>query len=100
MTYPEKLLIAVEYLLEKGVTKPSEIARRLNISPTTATTVKYLVLRRKRQQEAESQISGAAETVTKAREEVEAKKPAEEVVNVKHKSKKRIRIKRRRKRND
>lgn len=42
--YAPELIIAVLYLLEKGISKNTEIAKRLDISFTTAHRVKWLIL--------------------------------------------------------
>ena len=45
-SYSEHLINAVKYLIMKGITKPSEIAKRLDISPYTARNVKRLLKQR------------------------------------------------------
>ena len=44
--YPEDVMVAVKYLVEKGVTKSTEIAKRLGVSPYTARNIKKLLRRR------------------------------------------------------
>ena len=44
--YSEYLVAAVKYLVMKGITKPSEIAQRLDISPYTARDIKYKLKKR------------------------------------------------------
>jgi len=42
-SYPEELIIAVKWLLHKGVTRSSDIARRLEVSPYTVNNIKTLL---------------------------------------------------------
>lgn len=44
--YSEKLIVAVEYLMEKGITKDREIAERLGVSPHTVKTIKFMLKKR------------------------------------------------------
>jgi len=44
--YSEYLVAAVKYLVMKGITKPSEIAKRLDISKYTARDIKYKLKKR------------------------------------------------------
>jgi len=46
VVYSEYLVAAVKYLVMKGITKPSEIAQRLDISPYTARDIKYKLKKR------------------------------------------------------
>jgi len=46
VVYSEYLINAVKYLIMKGITKPSEIAKRLDISPYTARDIKYKLKKR------------------------------------------------------
>ena len=45
--YSDELIAAVEYLLKQGVTRSTEIAERLGISPFTARNIKSLLRRKK-----------------------------------------------------
>lgn len=44
--YPEELVIAVKWLLYKGVTRSTDIARRLEVSPYTVSNVKRILRKR------------------------------------------------------
>ena len=44
--YSEDTIVAVKYLVEKGITRSSEIARRLDISPFTANNIKRILRER------------------------------------------------------
>jgi len=46
VVYSEYLIAAVKYLVMKGITKPSEIAKRLDISKYTARDIKYKLKKR------------------------------------------------------
>jgi len=50
-TYSEELIIAVEYLMKRGITRTREIARVLRISPFTVNNIKTILNRRKREAE-------------------------------------------------
>jgi len=43
--FDEDLFAAVRYLMKKGINSNKEIARRLNVSPGTVATVKFLLKR-------------------------------------------------------
>ena len=51
-TYSEELIIAVEYLMRRGITRTREIARVLRISPFTVRNIKTILNRRKREEKA------------------------------------------------
>ncbi|RLF08531.1 MAG: hypothetical protein DRJ60_00270 [Thermoprotei archaeon] len=52
--YREELIAAVEYLMKyRGITRNSEIARRLNVSPFTVRNIKQILKRRKARKERE-----------------------------------------------
>lgn len=44
--YPEELIIAVKWLLHKGITRSGDIARRLEVSPYTVNNIKTLLRKR------------------------------------------------------
>jgi len=44
--YPEELIIAVKWLLHKGITRSGDIARRLEVSPYTIQNIKTLLRKR------------------------------------------------------
>ena len=44
--YPEELITAVWWLLHKGITRSSDIARRLEVSPYTVSNIKTLLRKR------------------------------------------------------
>ncbi|RLG23145.1 hypothetical protein DRN85_09880 [Methanosarcinales archaeon] len=44
--YPEELITAVKWLIYKGVTRSSDIARRLEVSPYTVNNIKTLLRKR------------------------------------------------------
>jgi len=46
LRYSESLIMAVKYLLEKGF-NTREISRRLDVSPNTVRTIKYLLRKQK-----------------------------------------------------
>ncbi|RLE47844.1 MAG: hypothetical protein DRJ18_02750 [Candidatus Methanomethylicota archaeon] len=46
--YPEDAIIAVKYLIKKGITRTNEIAKRLNLSPFTVRNIKQILMRREK----------------------------------------------------
>jgi len=44
--YPEDVIIAVKYLMEKGITRSTEIAERLDLSPYTVRNIKKILRER------------------------------------------------------
>lgn len=46
MSYSEELIAAVKLLLRKGITRSTEIARRLEVSPFTVRNVKKILRER------------------------------------------------------
>ena len=49
--YREELIAAVEYLMQRGITRSGEIAKRLGLSPFTVRNIKDIIRRRKRREE-------------------------------------------------
>ena len=51
--YREELIVAVEYLMRRGITRSGEIAKRLGLSPFTVRNIKLILKRRKAREERE-----------------------------------------------
>jgi len=49
--YPEDAIIAVKYLIKKGITKTNEIAKRLGLSPNTVRNIKVILRKREREKQ-------------------------------------------------
>jgi len=45
-SYSEETIIAVKYLIDKGITRSGEIARRLKLSPYTVRNIKKILRER------------------------------------------------------
>jgi len=45
--YSEELIVAVDYLMKRGITRCGEIAKRLNVSPFTVRNIKRILRKRK-----------------------------------------------------
>ena len=48
--YREELIMAVSYLINRGITRSGEIAKRLDVSPYTVRNIKSILKRRARQE--------------------------------------------------
>ena len=55
--YSEELVAAVKYLMGKGITRSTEIARRLGISPFTVRNIKYRLQKQKEEKSEEGKLS-------------------------------------------
>lgn len=85
MKYDTRLVNAVEYLLEKGITKSSEIAKRLNISPYTARNIKKL-LREKKENEKKQKKQTKTTTMQSPKKSKKRKTIVEIIKEAKEKS--------------
>ena len=68
--YDERLIRAVEYLIERGITKSTEIAKRLGISPWTVRNIKY-ILRKMKEEKKEEKKEGEKEEEEKSKDVLE-----------------------------
>ena len=77
ISYPEDVIIAVKYLMEKGITRSTEIAERLDLSPYTVRNIKR-ILRKRGLIDAEEQKVSKKAIVVKAK----SKKPKDVIEEI------------------
>lgn len=69
-SYPEELITAVKWLIHKGVTRSSDIARRLEVSPYTVSNIKTLLRKRGEYPDTESKRRKKPQPKKRAKKEV------------------------------
>ena len=77
--YSDELIAAVEYLLKQGITRSTEIAERLGISPFTARNIKTLLRRKKAVEEAKRK-SGTDTKPSQGKEESNRQERTKDVI--------------------